>query len=159
MWVNICAFSHILGSPSSYMNLQLLPSEFTLICEKFIFFFISVSALLPVFLKISTSTSVCLSVFLFLYAYLSSCFSELRFVLLSSPWVQCTFMFTILNLSLPFFTLYNSIFSSLFFFSFVLYLFHLVQVSSRFFTFLRLSSSFFAFLFLSFSFFAFLCLS
>jgi hypothetical protein len=27
-WGNICAFSHILGSPSSYMTLQLLHSEF-----------------------------------------------------------------------------------------------------------------------------------
>ncbi len=28
MWGNICAFPHILGSPSSYMTLQLLHSEF-----------------------------------------------------------------------------------------------------------------------------------
>ncbi len=27
-WGNICAFPHILGSPSSYMTLQLLHSEF-----------------------------------------------------------------------------------------------------------------------------------
>ncbi len=28
IWGNICAFPHILGSPSSYMTLQLLHSEF-----------------------------------------------------------------------------------------------------------------------------------
>ncbi len=27
IWGNICAFPHILGSPSSYMTLQLLHSE------------------------------------------------------------------------------------------------------------------------------------
>ncbi len=41
--VNICAFPHILGSPSSYMTLQLLHSEFPYIQyeENLIFFFIS----------------------------------------------------------------------------------------------------------------------
>ncbi len=28
IWLNICAFPHILGSPSSYMTFQLLHSEF-----------------------------------------------------------------------------------------------------------------------------------
>jgi hypothetical protein len=42
---NNCAFSHILGSPSSCMTLQLLHSEFPHIYEKkCIFFFISESA-------------------------------------------------------------------------------------------------------------------
>jgi hypothetical protein len=40
MWLNICAFPHILGSPFSYMTFQPLPSEFPYIYE--IFFFINV---------------------------------------------------------------------------------------------------------------------
>ena len=36
---NICAFPHILGSPFSYMTLQLLHSEFPYIWEKFDFLF------------------------------------------------------------------------------------------------------------------------
>ncbi len=40
---NICAFPHILGSPSSYMTLQLLRSEFPYICmRKILFYFLSV---------------------------------------------------------------------------------------------------------------------
>ena len=31
---NICAFPHILGSPSSYMTLHPIPSEFPYICGK-----------------------------------------------------------------------------------------------------------------------------
>jgi hypothetical protein len=43
IWGNICAFPHILGSPSSYVTLQLLHSEFPYIYgENFILFFISV---------------------------------------------------------------------------------------------------------------------
>ncbi len=42
IWGNICAFPHILGSPSSYMTLQLLHSEFPYYEENLIFFFISV---------------------------------------------------------------------------------------------------------------------
>ncbi len=44
IYINICAFSHILGSPSSYITLQLLHSEFpyTVYEENFILFFISV---------------------------------------------------------------------------------------------------------------------
>jgi hypothetical protein len=40
----ICAFPHILGSPSSYMTLQLLPSEFPpyTVYEENLIFFISV---------------------------------------------------------------------------------------------------------------------
>ncbi len=38
-WGNICAFPHILGSPSSYMTLQLLHSEFPYIWGKFSFLF------------------------------------------------------------------------------------------------------------------------
>ncbi len=43
IWGNICAFPHILGSPSRYMTLQLLHSEFpyTVYEENFLFFFIS----------------------------------------------------------------------------------------------------------------------
>jgi hypothetical protein len=41
VWGNICAFPRILGSPSSYMTLQLLHSEFPLYDENLIFFFIS----------------------------------------------------------------------------------------------------------------------
>ncbi len=44
IWGNICAFPHILGSPSSYMycmTLQLLHSEFLIYEENLIFFFIS----------------------------------------------------------------------------------------------------------------------
>ncbi len=40
MWGNICAFPHILGSPSSNMTLQLLHSEFP-----YIFYFTSVYTL------------------------------------------------------------------------------------------------------------------
>jgi hypothetical protein len=36
---SICAFPHILGSPSSYMTLQLLHSEFPSIGGKFSFLF------------------------------------------------------------------------------------------------------------------------
>jgi hypothetical protein len=45
IWKNICGFSHILGSPSSYLTLQLLHSEFpyTVYEENLIFFFISAS--------------------------------------------------------------------------------------------------------------------
>jgi hypothetical protein len=32
--VSICAFPHILGSPSSYITLQLLHSEFPYICAR-----------------------------------------------------------------------------------------------------------------------------
>ncbi len=41
---NICAFPHILGSPSSYMTLHPSPSEFpyTVYAENLVFFFISV---------------------------------------------------------------------------------------------------------------------
>ncbi len=39
IWGNICAFSHILGSPSSYTTLQLLHSEFSYIWGKFCFLF------------------------------------------------------------------------------------------------------------------------
>jgi hypothetical protein len=35
-------FPHILGSPSSYMTLQPIPSEFPYICENIVLFFISV---------------------------------------------------------------------------------------------------------------------
>ena len=44
IWLNICAFPHILGSPSSYMTLQLNCStlNFFIYEENFIFFFISV---------------------------------------------------------------------------------------------------------------------
>jgi len=42
-WGNIYAFHHtVLGSPSSYMTLQLLHSEFTYICEENLIFFLSV---------------------------------------------------------------------------------------------------------------------
>jgi hypothetical protein len=37
IWLNICAFTHILGGPSSYMTLQLLHSEFPYIRGKFDF--------------------------------------------------------------------------------------------------------------------------
>jgi hypothetical protein len=44
IWLNICALPHVLGSPSSYMTLQLLHSEFPYIRGKFKFsFFISVT--------------------------------------------------------------------------------------------------------------------
>jgi hypothetical protein len=36
-WLNICAFPHILGSPSSCMTLQLIPSEFPYL-ENFVSF-------------------------------------------------------------------------------------------------------------------------
>jgi hypothetical protein len=41
VWLNICAFPHIhvLGSPSSYMTLQPIPSEFPYISGKFRFLF------------------------------------------------------------------------------------------------------------------------
>ncbi len=39
IWLNICAFPHILGSPSSYMTLQPLPSEYPNIWGKFLFLF------------------------------------------------------------------------------------------------------------------------
>jgi hypothetical protein len=39
IWGNICAFPHIIGSPSSYMTLQLLHSEFPFILRKFDFLF------------------------------------------------------------------------------------------------------------------------
>jgi hypothetical protein len=39
---NICAFPHILGSPSSYMTLQLLHSDFPYKLGKFDFLFLSV---------------------------------------------------------------------------------------------------------------------
>ncbi len=42
IWLNICAFPHILGILSKSMTLQPLPSEFPYIWGKFIFFFISV---------------------------------------------------------------------------------------------------------------------
>jgi hypothetical protein len=47
IWGSICAFPYILGSPSSYMTLQLLHSEFPYILyeENFILFFISVLAI------------------------------------------------------------------------------------------------------------------
>jgi hypothetical protein len=37
--LNICGFPHILGSPSSYMTLQPLPSKFPYIRGKFSFLF------------------------------------------------------------------------------------------------------------------------
>ena len=40
-WLNICAFLHILVSPSSYMTLQPIPPEFSYICGNIFFFFIS----------------------------------------------------------------------------------------------------------------------
>jgi hypothetical protein len=45
--LNICSFPHIvhvLGSPSSYMTLQPIPSEFPYIEKNFVSFFISVMA-------------------------------------------------------------------------------------------------------------------
>ncbi len=39
----ICAFPHILESPSSYRTLHPIPSEFPNIDENFVFFFISVA--------------------------------------------------------------------------------------------------------------------
>jgi hypothetical protein len=39
IWGNICAFPHILGSPYSYMTLQLLHSEFPYILGKFYYLF------------------------------------------------------------------------------------------------------------------------
>ncbi len=39
IWVNICAFPHTLGSPSSYMTLQPIPSEFPYRWGKFRFLF------------------------------------------------------------------------------------------------------------------------
>ncbi len=39
IWGNKCAFPHILGSPSSYMTLQLLHSEFPYMCGIFDFLF------------------------------------------------------------------------------------------------------------------------
>jgi len=39
IWGNICTFPHILGSPSSYMTLQQLHSEFPYIWGKFYFIF------------------------------------------------------------------------------------------------------------------------
>ncbi len=47
--IEICAFPHILGSPSSYMTLHPIPSEFpytTVYEENFVFFFISVLSFL-----------------------------------------------------------------------------------------------------------------
>ncbi len=46
-WLNICAFPHILGSPSSYMTLQPLPSEFPYIqcMRKILFSFLTVCKL------------------------------------------------------------------------------------------------------------------
>ncbi len=41
IWGNICAFHHLLGSPSSYMTWQLVHSEFPIYEENLIFFFIS----------------------------------------------------------------------------------------------------------------------
>ncbi len=38
---NVCAFPHILESPSSYMTLHPIPSEFLTDEENFVFFFIS----------------------------------------------------------------------------------------------------------------------
>jgi hypothetical protein len=42
IWGKICAFPHILGSPSSYMNLHSIPSEFpyTVYEKHFAFFFL-----------------------------------------------------------------------------------------------------------------------
>ncbi len=47
MWGNICAFPHILGSPSLYMTLQLLYSEFPYIWGKFDFLFYQCSTPSP----------------------------------------------------------------------------------------------------------------
>ncbi len=44
---NICAFFHKLGSPSLYMTLHSIPSEFPYIWGKFCFLFISAFACLP----------------------------------------------------------------------------------------------------------------
>jgi hypothetical protein len=41
MGLNICAFPHTLGNPSSYMTLQLLLLNFLICEENLIFFFIS----------------------------------------------------------------------------------------------------------------------
>ncbi len=38
MWLNICAFPHILASPSSFMTLQPIPPKFPYIRGKFCFF-------------------------------------------------------------------------------------------------------------------------
>jgi hypothetical protein len=44
---NICAFPHILGSPSSYMTLHPIPSEYSLKYDQnFVYFFISVRRIL-----------------------------------------------------------------------------------------------------------------
>jgi hypothetical protein len=42
IWGNICAFPHILGSPSSYLTFQLLHFDFLIYEENLIFFFSSV---------------------------------------------------------------------------------------------------------------------
>jgi hypothetical protein len=39
VWLNIYAFPHILGNPSSYMTLQLLHSDSLIYEENFLFFF------------------------------------------------------------------------------------------------------------------------
>jgi hypothetical protein len=47
MWLNICAFPRILGSPAS---LQLIPSEFPYIYEEIFFSFLSVYSLSHLYL-------------------------------------------------------------------------------------------------------------
>ena len=44
IWGNICAFRHILGSPSSYMTLQLLQLWISLYMEKILFLFYQCSS-------------------------------------------------------------------------------------------------------------------
>jgi hypothetical protein len=39
VWLNICAFPHILGSPSSYMTLHPIPSDFLIKEENFVLFY------------------------------------------------------------------------------------------------------------------------
>jgi hypothetical protein len=46
LWLNICAFPHILGSPSSFMTLQLLHSKFPYIWGKVDFLFYQCSTVL-----------------------------------------------------------------------------------------------------------------
>ncbi len=50
IWGNICAFPHILGSPYSYVTLQLLHSEFPYIWGKFSFLFYQCTYPTPILL-------------------------------------------------------------------------------------------------------------
>jgi hypothetical protein len=104
--------------------------------ENFIFFFISVSALLPVYLKISNSTSVCflvlVCIFVCLFVWTSFCLTIVTLIAMQP-------LITILNFLYLSLSFYLSIPSSLPLFSFFHHLFPFFQVSSSFFTFLRLS--------------------